>query len=201
MSEPTKDVDPRLASLTHFVHHTDQLAEHTMNSVEWEAVEVLMPRILRGKSKEDIKQLLLAEIDGMSEKRLLAVLAGETLEESSSSEEEEEEEEEMVEDVVKDSKEEEEKPADDVEEGTIKDEEEPAPEAEPEVEGIQDISEDEDVIEPGEIKSRSVTPQDPSPSKPDKEEKEESIKVEEEEELDTDEEIDRQLEEDLQDFI
>ncbi|CAP23771.2 Protein CBG02817 [Caenorhabditis briggsae] len=157
MGEPTKDVDPRLASLTHFVHHTDQLAEHTMNSVEWEAVEVLMPRILRGKSKEDIKQLLLAEIDGMSEKRLLAVLAGETLEESSK--------------------------------------------AEPEVEGIQDISEDEEEIEPGEIKSRSVTPQDPSPSKPDEEEKKESIKGEEEEELDTDEEIDRQLEEDLQDFI
>ncbi|CAI2345728.1 unnamed protein product [Caenorhabditis sp. 36 PRJEB53466] len=88
------EVNPLLASLSHFVDHPDQLAEHTMSSVEWEAVEVLMPRMLRGKSKEDVKQLLLAEIDGMSKKRLLAVLTGENLEESSSSEEEEEEEEE-----------------------------------------------------------------------------------------------------------
>ena len=47
MTESPESVDPRLASLTHFVDHTDQLAEHMMNSVEWEAIEVLMPRILR----------------------------------------------------------------------------------------------------------------------------------------------------------
>uniref|UniRef100_A0A8R1DYZ0 Uncharacterized protein n=1 Tax=Caenorhabditis japonica TaxID=281687 RepID=A0A8R1DYZ0_CAEJA len=198
MPEP---IDPLLASLAHFVDHPDQLAEHTMSSVEWEAVEVLMPRILRGKSKEDVKQLLLAEIDGMSKKRLLAVLAGETLEESSSSEEEEsEKEEEKVEEEMT-----EETGAGDV------DMAESIPEIIP-----QESRED------GEIDEESVTP--PDPGSPENVEQQDDVEVaeadgkaeaeaeeeeeegreiakEEDEKIDTDEEIDRQLEKDLEDFL
>uniref|UniRef100_A0A1I7UC39 PABC domain-containing protein n=1 Tax=Caenorhabditis tropicalis TaxID=1561998 RepID=A0A1I7UC39_9PELO len=188
MSDSSKPIDPIVASLTHFVDHPDQLAEHTMESVEWEAVEVLMPRILRGKSKDDVKQLLLAEIDGMSKKRLMAVLAGETLEESSSSEESEDDEEEEVETAMEIQ--ENEQPEKLEENEDEKDSERASETSGDRIEEAEDNPENDE--EEGEIHedlspNRSVTPPDPSPPKAD--------------EVDTDEEIDRQLEKDLEDFI
>ncbi|CAL2033127.1 unnamed protein product [Caenorhabditis brenneri] len=211
MSDSLTPTDPSLASLTHFVDHPDLLADHTMSSVEWEAVEVLMPRILRGKSKEDVKQLLLAEIDGMSKKRLMAVLAGETLEESSSSEEEEEE---IVEDVVEEmmngleetgeenehslSKETSEDASEKASVEPVQKMEKQAAEASPEPMNQQGDGKNNDgeVSEEGEIRheesDRSMTPPDPSPSVP------ERIS----EEVDSDEDdFDRQLDRDLEDVI
>ncbi|CAB02485.1 Cactin_mid domain-containing protein [Caenorhabditis elegans] len=183
MPNTADQVDPLLASLSHFVDHTDLLAEHTMNAVEWEAVEVLMPRILRGKSKEDVKQLLLAEIDGMSKKRLDAVLAGETLEESSSSEDEEEQ-------VIGSAGESEKSESPEIPEPEAKMEEQA-------VEAAEASEASDDGREDGEIRddqgNTTSTPPDPgSPKSPEKGEAEQ---------LDTDEEIDRLLEEDLEDFL
>ncbi|CAI5441573.1 unnamed protein product [Caenorhabditis angaria] len=86
--ESTSPKIEKLRPLMDFVDHTDQLAEQTLESVDWKQVEKMMPRILKGKSRDDIKQLLLAELDGMSKKRIIAVLSGHDFEESSKKEEE-----------------------------------------------------------------------------------------------------------------
>ncbi|CAB3411491.1 unnamed protein product [Caenorhabditis bovis] len=68
---------------------TDALADHLIGAVDWKEVEEVMPKFLKLKTVDDVKQLLIEQMDGMSSKRLVAVLNGSNTEESSSSEEDE----------------------------------------------------------------------------------------------------------------
>ncbi|CAD6197699.1 unnamed protein product [Caenorhabditis auriculariae] len=65
-----------LVSLSHFIDEPQKLGEQCIFSLSWEVIEAMMPTFLKAKSKEEVLQCVVSELEGMSRKRIQCVIDG-----------------------------------------------------------------------------------------------------------------------------